>query len=105
MLALIRGGSLSAAGERLGVDGSTLFRSLQRIERGVAQALFERTRSGYVPGDMALELARYAERLRADIEAAAQCFKLRRSRWGGGCESRPPIPSCPDSFADNVHLE
>ncbi|HZF78882.1 MAG TPA: LysR family transcriptional regulator, partial [Rubrivivax sp.] len=34
-LALVRGGTLAAAGERLGVDASTVFRTLQRIERGL----------------------------------------------------------------------
>ena len=33
-LALVRGGTLATAGERLGIDASTVFRSLQRIERG-----------------------------------------------------------------------
>ena len=32
ILALIRGGTLVQAGERLGLDGSTVFRTLQRIE-------------------------------------------------------------------------
>ena len=47
-LALVRGGTLATAGERLGVDASTVFRSLQRIERGLGRPLFERTRSGYL---------------------------------------------------------
>src|SRR5690606_14921951 len=69
-LALVRGGTLAAAGERLSVDASTVFRSLQRIERGLGRALFERTRSGYLATELASELAEHAERMEAALEAA-----------------------------------
>ena len=69
-LALVRGGTLATAGERLGIDASTVFRSLQRIERGLGRALFERTRSGYVANELATELAEHAERMEAALEAA-----------------------------------
>ena len=49
VLSLVRAGTLAGAGERLGVDPSTIFRSVQRIERGLGQRLFERSRSGYLP--------------------------------------------------------
>ncbi|MET0508559.1 MAG: LysR family transcriptional regulator, partial [Burkholderiaceae bacterium] len=35
ILALARSGNLAGAGERLGVDASTVFRSIRRIERGL----------------------------------------------------------------------
>ncbi len=70
MLALVRGGTLAIAGERLGVDASTVFRSLQRIERGLGRALFERTRSGYLATELASELAEHAEHMEAVLEAA-----------------------------------
>jgi len=69
-LALVRGGTLATAGERLGIDASTVFRSLQRIERGLGRALFERTRSGYLATELATELAEHAERMEAALEAA-----------------------------------
>lgn len=69
-LALVRGGTLATAGGRLGVDASTVFRALQRIERGLGRALFERTRSGYVATELASELAEHAERMEAALEAA-----------------------------------
>jgi DNA-binding transcriptional LysR family regulator len=69
-LALVRGGTLAAAGERLGIDASTVFRSLQRIERGLGRPLFERTRSGYLATELANELAEHAERMEAALEAA-----------------------------------
>jgi len=69
-LALVRGGTLAAAGERLGIDASTVFRSLQRIERGLGRTLFERTRSGYVANELATELAEHAEHVEVALEAA-----------------------------------
>lgn len=69
-LALVRGGTLATAGERLGVDASTVFRSLQRIERGLGRPLFERTRSGYLATELATQLAEHAEQMEAALEAA-----------------------------------
>ena len=43
LLAMVRTGTLAAAGERLGVDASTVFRAIQRIERGLGQSLFDRS--------------------------------------------------------------
>lgn len=69
-LALVRGGSLAAAGERLSVDASTVFRTLQRIERGLGRLLFERTRSGYLATELATQLAEHAEQMELTLEAA-----------------------------------
>ena len=69
-LALVRGRTLAQAGALLGVDTSTVFRSVQRIERGLGRSLFERGRDGYVPNDLARELAEQAEHLEAALEAA-----------------------------------
>lgn len=69
-LALVRGGTLAGAGQRLGVDASTVFRSLQRIERSLARRLFERTRAGYVATELAHQLAEHAEVLETTLEAA-----------------------------------
>lgn len=76
VLALGRGGTLATAGERLGVDPSTVFRSLQRIERGLGRALFERTRSGYVATDLGAELGEHAERMEASLDAARSSLEL-----------------------------
>jgi DNA-binding transcriptional LysR family regulator len=83
VLSLARGGTLAAAAERLGVDSSTVFRNLQRIERGAGQTLFERTRSGYLAGDMALELARHGERLESEIEAARSLLQVTPDQVSG----------------------
>lgn len=70
VLALVRGGSLAGAGERLGVDPSTIFRSLQRIERSMGRSLFVRTRTGYLPTELALQLVEHAEQMESVLEAA-----------------------------------
>ena len=83
LLALVRGGTLASAGERLGVDASTVFRSLQRIERGLGRALFERTRSGYAPAELALELAGHAEQMEAALKAARSSAESTPSQVSG----------------------
>jgi len=70
VLAMVRGATLAAAGERLAVDASTVFRTLQRIERGLKQSLFERSRAGYLPTELALALAAQAEQVESALEAA-----------------------------------
>jgi DNA-binding transcriptional LysR family regulator len=70
VLALARGGNLAQAGLLCGVDGSTVFRSVQRVEKNLGQRLFERSRAGYRPTEMGLRLARHAERVEAELEAA-----------------------------------
>lgn len=82
-LALVRGGSLAGAGERLGMDPSTVFRSLQRIERGLGRMLFERTRSGYVATGLATELAGHAEQLETALETARSCVEAAPSQVSG----------------------
>lgn len=70
VLALVRGRTLALAGEKLRVDASTVFRSLQRIERGLGQTLFERSRAGYQPLELAMQLAVHGEQIEAALEAA-----------------------------------
>jgi DNA-binding transcriptional LysR family regulator len=70
VLALVRSGSLAGAGERLEVDASTVFRSVQKLEKGLGQRLFERSRQGYAPLELAQSLAAHAEQVEAQLEAA-----------------------------------
>lgn len=76
LLALLRCGTLADAGERLGMDASTVFRHLQRIERGLGQALFDRSRQGYQALDLALTLAEQAEMVETAVEAARTSAQL-----------------------------
>lgn len=71
LLALVRGGTLAAAAQRLGADASTVFRGVQRVEKLLGQRLFERSRQGYVPTARMQQLAHHAERIEAELEAAA----------------------------------
>ena len=70
LLALVRGATLAEAARRLGADASTVFRSVQRIEKSLGQRLFERSRLGYLPTEAMLTLAPHAERIEAELEAA-----------------------------------
>jgi len=70
VLALTRGGTLAEAGRRLGVDASTVFRALQRVEKGLGRRLFERSRAGYLATELAQQFAQHAERIEAELEAA-----------------------------------
>jgi DNA-binding transcriptional LysR family regulator len=70
LLALVRGGTLAEAASRLGADASTVFRAVQRIEKNLGQRLFERSRRGYLPSDAMLDIARHAERIEMELEAA-----------------------------------
>ena len=82
-LALVRGGTLAAAGERLGIDASTVFRALQRIERGLGRTLFERTRSGYLSTELSTELAEHAERMEVSLEAARSSLEAAPAQVSG----------------------
>ncbi len=70
VLALVRGATLAEAGRRLGLDASTVFRALQRIEKGLGRRLFERSRAGYLPTELAQQFAQHAERIESELEAA-----------------------------------
>jgi DNA-binding transcriptional LysR family regulator len=83
VLALARGGTLAGAAERLGVDASTVFRNLQRVERGLGQSLFTRGRTGYIAGELALELAAHAEQMEAALESARSATQSTPSQVSG----------------------
>ncbi|HMM68423.1 MAG TPA: LysR family transcriptional regulator [Dokdonella sp.] len=83
ILALVRTGTLAKAGERLSVDASTVFRSVQKMEKGLGQQLFARSRSGYLPSELAQELARHAERLEAELEGARSAAQMDPERVSG----------------------
>jgi DNA-binding transcriptional LysR family regulator len=70
VLALARGGTLARAAGLLGVDGSTVFRALQRIEGALKQRLFDRSRAGYRASELGQQLVQAGERIEAELEAA-----------------------------------
>src|SRR4051812_47508430 len=83
VLAMVRSGTLAGAGERLGVDASTVFRALRRIELGLHQALFERSRTGYRATELALALGAQAEQVEAAVEAARAATQARPEQVSG----------------------
>ncbi|MDP2066825.1 MAG: LysR family transcriptional regulator [Burkholderiaceae bacterium] len=83
VLALVRGGTLAEAGDRLAVDASTVFRTLQRIEKGLGQRLFERSRLGYRPSELAQELANHAEQMEVQLEAARSAAQMSPGQVSG----------------------
>ncbi len=83
ILALARGTTLARAGERLGVDASTVFRSLKRVERKLGQHLFERGRGGYLPGELATQLAAHAEEMEVALESARSSIEKVPSQVSG----------------------
>lgn len=83
VLSLARAGTLAAAGERVGVDASTVFRSLQRLERGLGCTLFERTRAGYRPTELAQLLVEQGEQVEVAIEAARSATAVQPAQVSG----------------------
>ena len=65
-LALYRDGSLGRAGQRVGLDASTMSRRLSALEERLSLSLFDRSREG-------LHATAAAERLAATAEAMEQC--------------------------------
>lgn len=78
ILALVRGGTQAAAGQRLGRDGSTVYRSIQTLEKKLGESLFERSRGGSKPTALALELAQLAERIELELEGARAIVHRRK---------------------------
>ncbi len=83
ILALTRTGNLAGAGERLGVDASTVFRAIRRIERGLGQRLFDRSRAGYQPSELAHVLAEHAEQVETRLEQARSAVQLTPEQVSG----------------------
>jgi DNA-binding transcriptional LysR family regulator len=83
LLALTRGKTLAGAAERLKLDTSTVFRSIKRIEKQLGELLFERGRQGYVPTDLARELALHAERIESQLQEAREAASRSGSEPSG----------------------
>ncbi|MGY4594865.1 molybdate transport repressor ModE-like protein [Bradyrhizobium sp. GM22.5] len=48
VLAIVRGGSVSAAAKQLGVDHATVIRRVDRLEKHLSAKLFDRRKTGYL---------------------------------------------------------
>ena len=68
VLAVARGGSLSAAARALGVNHSTVSRRIAALERATGHTLFRRLPRGYAPTAAGEELIGAAERMEAEVQ-------------------------------------
>ncbi len=71
-LALARERKLGSAGQRAGLDASTLSRRLVALERALGARLFDRTRTGLVPTEAAERLLPAAEAMESALHQFAQ---------------------------------
>jgi len=83
LLALTRAGTLAGAAPLLGIDGSTVFRTVQRAEKALGQRLFERSRAGYRPTELGVRLAQHAEAIEAELDAARSAAQSKVGAVGG----------------------
>jgi DNA-binding transcriptional LysR family regulator len=91
LLALHRGGTLSAAGAVLGVDASTVGRRVHALEQSLGARLFDRTPDGAVATAVADELVAHAEVMeRAAMELAGAASTFEREVEGVVRLSLPP---------------
>lgn len=70
VLALARSRTLAQAGMQRGVAASTIFRTIQRMEKGLGQRLFERSRGGYRPTELGEQFCRHASAIEDELQAA-----------------------------------
>jgi DNA-binding transcriptional LysR family regulator len=112
LLALVRAGTLAGAGPLLGVDSSTVFRSVQRAEKALGQRLFERSRGGYRPTELGTRLAEHAERIEAELDAARSVAHGKVGAVGGTVRISTTdtilhgllLPALPELMAQHPHL-
>ncbi|KVL43236.1 LysR family transcriptional regulator [Burkholderia territorii] len=74
-LAVMRGGSLSAAARALQVQHSTVARRIDALESALGIRLFDRLPRGWPPTDEGLHLAEHAARVEADVHAFARAVQ------------------------------
>lgn len=71
-LAVMRGGSLSAAARALGVAQPTVRRQVEALEADLGAVLFTRSKAGLTPTEAAVAAAGYVEDMAANAEALAR---------------------------------
>src|SRR5258708_22298225 len=69
VLAIVRGGSVSAAAKQLSVDHATVIRRVDRLERHLTAKLFDRRKTGYLLTEACQRVADTAEAIESTIVA------------------------------------
>jgi DNA-binding transcriptional LysR family regulator len=71
-LAVVRGGTLNAAGQLLGLDPTTVARRLGRLEARLGRTLFEVTAAGHVPTPPGQDLLAHAQAMESAAIASIE---------------------------------
>ncbi|MGO4713383.1 LysR family transcriptional regulator [Bradyrhizobium sp. 2TAF24] len=69
VLAIVRGGTVSAAAKQLGVDHTTVIRRVDRLERRLSAKLFDRRKTGYQLTEAGHRVAGSAEVIESTVAA------------------------------------
>src|SRR5258708_10854957 len=90
VLAIVRGGSVSAAAKQLGVDHATVIRRVDRLERHLSAKLFDRRKTGYLLTEAGQRVADSAEALESTIVANQEAVGGSRAHLPGTVRIRAP---------------
>lgn len=100
VLAVSRGGSLSAAARALGVNHSTVSRRLASLEAAAGHTLFRRLPRGYVPTAAGERLIESAERMESEFRGLTQVLSGEDIRVSGSVRL-----TAPDDMANFLLVE
>ena len=82
-LAVVEQGSLSAAARELGLTQPTVGRQVDALERAIGAKLFTRSPRGFLPTELARELAPYAAQLASTSASLLRTASARRDEVAG----------------------
>lgn len=85
-LAISRAGSLSRAGERLGLDQSTVGRRLTKLEADLGTVLFQRSRKGLAPTEAGQTVIRRAGEVERRLESLVESLDQTGKGLSGAVE-------------------
>lgn len=91
-LAVARGGRISVAARKLGVEHTTVSRRLAALEAAIGAPLFHRTAAGYLPTPLGQEILPTAE----NIERSAEGIALRARESTGRVSGRVRLAVAPE---------
>lgn len=83
VLAIARGGTVSAAAKQLGVDHTTVIRRIDRLERRLSAKLFDRRKTGYLLTEAGHRVAANAEAMESTVIASQNQIGGSRARLTG----------------------
>ena len=83
VLCVVRGKTLAAAGQALGVNYTTVARRIARLESCLGTELFEKRPEGYHPTDAALQIAEHARQMEQSQDAMLRVLIGQDKRLSG----------------------